>query len=79
MKKQNLSSMYGEMRNSEFWFNKLLEIFKDTARFGCIRINNVSIRFSWYSFSQDKTTLFLSDENGKGIAIVHLENIVSVE
>ena len=65
--------------NTEFWYNRLLEIFKDTARYGLIRINNVSIRFEWYSFSSDKEVLFLTDDKGKGIAIIHLDQITSVE
>ena len=64
---------------NEYWFNKLLEIFKDSARYGLIRINNVSIRFEWYSFSSDKEVLFLTDDKGKGIAIIHLDQITSVE
>lgn len=63
----------------QFWYNKLLEIFKDTARFGYIRINDISLKFSWYSFSEDRTMLFLSGENEKPVAIIHLEHIVSVE
>ena len=65
--------------DSEYWYNKLLEIFKDTARFGYIRINDISLKFSWYSFSEDRTMLFLSGENEKPVAIIHLEHIVSVE
>lgn len=64
---------------TEFWYNKLLEIFKDSARYGLIRINDVSIRFSKHSFSTDKSVLFLIDDKGKGIAIIHLDQITSVE
>lgn len=64
---------------NEYWFNKLPEIFKDSARYGLIRINNVSIRFEWYSLSSDKEVLVLTDDKGKGIAIIHLDQITSVE
>ena len=64
---------------TEFWYNKILEILNDSTRYGLIRINDVSIRFSKHSFSTDKSVLFLIDDNGKGIAIIHLDQITSVE